>query len=204
MGVRAPAPLRVRALPTPGVRAQLGVRALAPMGVRAPAPLGPRPTCAGPSRHSMPAVARHRGLGSRRLPADTLSPCAPPVAAPILGKRIARVQAPPAAMLAGPLKRTRAGEPTMAAAVLQACKAVFALDPVVSGKAAHCYAVGRRRTFHFAWCWLAPFVFPNPFHKVTLGSNLAPSPLTNRGPVSWFRAGRAPLPHGARLADSCV
>ena len=30
-----------------------------------------------PSRHSLPAVARHRGRGSRRLPADTLSPCAP-------------------------------------------------------------------------------------------------------------------------------
>ena len=57
-----------------------------------------------------------------------------PEAAPLLGKRIARVQAPPAAMLAGQPKRVRAQEPTTAAAVLLACKAVCALDPVVSGK----------------------------------------------------------------------
>ena len=52
----------------------------------------------------------------------------------LLGKRIAGVQALPEAMLAGPPKRVRAQEPTTAAAVLRACKAVCALDPVVSGK----------------------------------------------------------------------
>ena len=62
----------------------------------------------------------------------------------LLGKRIAGVQALPEAMLAGPPKRVRAQEPTTAAAVLRACKAVCALDPVVSGKdgrsAAHTYS----------------------------------------------------------------
>ena len=57
-----------------------------------------------------------------------------PEVAPLLGKRIARVQAPQAAMLAGPPKRVGAGETTTATAVLQACKAVCELDPVVSCK----------------------------------------------------------------------
>jgi hypothetical protein len=52
----------------------------------------------------------------------------------LLGKRLAGVQPLPEAMLAGPPKRVRAQEPTTAAAVLRACKAVCALDPVVSGK----------------------------------------------------------------------
>ena len=52
----------------------------------------------------------------------------------LLGKRIAGVQALPEAMLAGPPKRVRAQEPTTAAAVLRACKAVCALDPVVCSK----------------------------------------------------------------------
>jgi hypothetical protein len=49
-----------------------GFRVLAALGVHAQAPL-PRPTCAGSSRHSMQAVARHCCRGSRRLPADKLS-----------------------------------------------------------------------------------------------------------------------------------
>jgi hypothetical protein len=57
-----------------------------------------------------------------------------PEAEALLGKRIASVQALPEAMLAGPPKRVRAQEPTTAAAVLRACKAVCALDPVVSSK----------------------------------------------------------------------
>jgi hypothetical protein len=67
-----------------------------------------------------------------------------PVVASLLGKRIARVQASPTGMLAGPLKLIRAGEPTTAAAVLQACKAVCAIDPVVSGKDGRAAAVAGR------------------------------------------------------------
>ncbi len=37
-------------------------------------------------------------------------------------------------------------------------------------------------------------MLPNSLHKVTLSSNFAPRPLTNCGPFSWFRAGRAPPP----------
>lgn len=58
----------------------------------------------------------------------------PVAAAPLLGKRSDRVQALPAAMLAGPAKRIRTWAPTTALTVLQACKAACALDPVVSGK----------------------------------------------------------------------
>ena len=42
------------------------------------------------------------------------------------------------------------------------------------------------------------------FRKVTpLFESCTPS-FTYRGPVSWLRAGRVILPHGARLADPCV
>jgi hypothetical protein len=46
-------------------------------------------------------------------------------------------------MLAGPSKRVRAGEPTTAAAVLQACKAVCEPDPMVSGKDGRAAAAAR-------------------------------------------------------------
>jgi hypothetical protein len=109
--------------------------------LRAAAPDVPRVRIGGPTLLRSPGAAVPHAPTSpifrvQRVATSWDEPPVPriPEAAPLLGKRIARVQAPPAAMLAGPPKRVRAGEPTTAAAVLQACKAVCALDPVVSGK----------------------------------------------------------------------
>jgi hypothetical protein len=83
-----------------------------------------------PMARALPTAAAWRPASSDKPPI-TRTPVA---AASLLGKRSDRVQALPAAMLAGPAKRIRAWAPTTAMTVLQACKAVCALDPVVSGK----------------------------------------------------------------------
>ena len=162
VGVRAPAPLGVRALPAPGVRAPCRTvaevlgdcmltsflwapqggsagRFLPPAQFRAPAPYAARVAIGGPTLFRSPCAATSPMFRAQSV---TTSGAGPPVprtsmaaaSSALLGKRLAGVQPLPEAMLAGPPKRVRAQEPTTAAAVLRACKAVCALDPVVSGK----------------------------------------------------------------------
>jgi len=60
------------------------------------------------------------------------------------------------------------------------------------------------REYLFVVVLVSPCVFPSSLHKVTPSFESCTPSFTYRGPVSWLRAGRALLPHGARLADPCV
>ena len=97
------------------------------------------------TRPKTPAEGSH---GSRATQEDCLVNCSVGLVPPSVGTRVDSVRGPPVFLLGGPEKRVCAWEPTTTLSVLNACKAICARDPVVSGKEGRAAAAVNWAQFH--------------------------------------------------------